>query len=167
MFPIVTSALWVFAAWRFGDWKHWSKYHATVWYWIGCDLLAGLFTRDYRLWWYTDAVLPAIVDNLLQMFIIYPSAMLIYQYHFPKRRVYQGFYILIWVSWWSLVELYLVYKGRFQYGHGWTFWWSVLFNVISFLMLRLHYRRPLTAYAFSVPISIGLFWYFKVPFTSK
>ncbi|UUZ80602.1 hypothetical protein LJK88_38040 [Paenibacillus sp. P26] len=55
------------------------------------------------------------------------------------------------------------YTGRIHYGHGWSWWWSLGFDVMMFLMLRLHSVKPVLAYAVSVVIIVALVLLFHVP----
>ena len=167
MFPIIIGFISILCAWKWGDWRNWTKYLSTIQYLIIGDMLENLFTKNYSLWSYPHPpnFLPThLLNSLFMMFTIYPSTMLIFLYHFPKSKLFkQILYMLIWIILWLVFELIMVFNGLCVYSHGWTYGWSVVFVFIMVPMLVLHYKRPLWAYILSVPITVFLLWWFHVP----
>ncbi len=155
---VMLSGILSLAAWRWGDWRHWRRYHATILYVVVCDLLYNVLAYNHRLWVYQPN---HIGINLVAMFINYPCTMLLYLPHYPNgHRRKQLLYIAFWVVIWSVIEaIYRAIDG-ITYQNGWTFWYSVEFDVLMFIMSRLHLQRPLLTYILSVPITcVMLFTY--------
>lgn len=158
---------WIYAAWRWGDWRNWKKYQATILYLLCLDFLYNFLTYDYPLWKFSDFFLPTHTLNSLAVTLIgFPCSMLIYLGRYPEDSMAKKIiHTLLWIILFSSVELFYVLIGLFHYYHGWNFGWSVLFNCVEFLMLRLHYKRPLLTYLISVLSVIALMVLFKIPIT--
>ncbi|MDQ0254817.1 hypothetical protein J2S74_002196 [Evansella vedderi] len=154
-------------AWKWGDWRKWRLYLPTIQYFIIGDLLYNLFTWEYTLWWYPHPanLLPNhLLNNLFIMFTLYPSTLLVFLYHFPKKnRIHQILHLLGWIIFWVIFEFFMVFKGQCVYENGWSFGWSIAFATIMVTMLALHHNRPMLAYIFSIPITLFLLWWFQVP----
>jgi hypothetical protein len=149
------------AAWRWGDWRHWQNYHATMLYMSAMNLLYFYFCADYLLWENKpDLGFSKTFVNLLYTFVVFPCTVLIFLSNYPRNLKMQGFYILKWVIIYIGVELIGALFGRISYQHGWNLGWSSLFVVVMFAMLRLHYKKPIIAYIFSVLIITFLLSYF-------
>ncbi|WP_372512770.1 CBO0543 family protein [Bacillus salipaludis] len=154
------------AVWRWGDWRNWEKYQSTILFKITCALLYEVLTYNYPLWEYSDfdTFLPTHTLNSLAItFVGFTCTVLLFLSCYPETKKKQIFYIIFWVLLNSAIEISYHLIGLFKYYHGWNFWWSVLFNCVMFPMLILHYKKPLMAYALSVPIIIVLLLYFDVP----
>lgn len=146
MFHIIASGIWVLAAWRFGDWRHWVKYHTTILYFIVCDLLHNFLIYQQPLWLYTPTVIPNhTLTNLLVMLVIYTCTILIYLPHYPKGWK-QVPYLLLWVAIWFGVEVVLEQFELIKYYRSWSLGDSLWFNGVIFVMLILHHRKPLLTY---------------------
>lgn len=167
MVHIITAIITIFAAWKFGDWKHWRIYLPTIQYFIIGDLLYNLFTWEQLLWFYpypANALPNHLLNNLLIMFTIYPSTLLIMLFHYPKKKKMNQFlYLLVWIVLWIIFEFFMVFTGQCVYDNGWTFGWSITFASIMVPMLVLHHKRPMLAYLLSIPITIFLLYWFQVP----
>jgi hypothetical protein len=171
---LLFNFLFLIAGIIWGDWRNWRKYHSTILFlWFG-DLLYNVLCFDFKMWEYKESIfglnfLPNhTVISLLIMFVAYPSSVLIYLGKFPKKKIKIVFWVLFWVTLFSLVEfINLRYLNLISHHHGWTIWWSVLFNFIIFLMLRLHYKYPIVALLTSIPIVWFFVIYFNVPIDKK
>ncbi|UUZ94062.1 hypothetical protein LJK87_05390 [Paenibacillus sp. P25] len=165
MFNIMITLIDTVVAWRWGDWRNWRSYHATILYFICCDLLHNVLTEGHHLWKYAPtAILPNhTLMNLFVMLIAYPSMLLVYLGRFPSGRLKQIGWISLWVALWSMLEWFSMWLGQFSYNNGWNIWWSIVFNMALFVFSRLHYIRPLLCYGLSVIAAVLLVWYFKVP----
>lgn len=158
----------ILLAWRWGDWRNWKKYHSTILYMIMCDLLYNFLTYNYPIWTYPHTSFQPnhTIINLFVMFIAYPCMLLIYLGHFPNGVIKKILWVLLWVMMWSVLEWVSLKLGQFAYHNGWTWGWSILFNIALFLMVRLHYNKPLISYGLSVIATIFLLIIFKVPITT-
>lgn len=147
MFHLIAAAIWILLAWWIGDWRNWKKYHATILFIILCDLLHNFLLVNKPLWRYTPA--PPLPNhtmvNLLVMFVIYTCGVLIYLPHYPKGWK-QVPYVALWVAIWAGVERVLIWLHLLVYYNGWTFFDSVMFDLLIFIMVRGHYKKPLLVY---------------------
>jgi hypothetical protein len=155
----------VFAVWRWADWKNWKKYHATMLYIMVGGLLYEYLIRDFTLWIFNpDFLYNQQVTIIVYAVLTMPLTILLFLSNYPTtNKLKQFMYLLKWIFIYSVVELVLQIFGRISYDNGWTYWHSVLFDVMMFPMLRLHYVNPLRAYALSFIIIAALLWFFKVP----
>jgi hypothetical protein len=102
--------------------------------------------------------------SLLIMFVAYPATVLIYLGNLPEKKMKMVLWLLFWVALFSLVEyINLRYLDLVMHHNGWTMTWSVLFNLIIFSMLLLHYKYPISALIISIPIILFFVIFFKVP----
>lgn len=157
----------IFAAWRWGDWRQWEKYHSTILYMIAADLLYRVLTYQHVLWEYQPAFFPR--STFVQIFIactVYPSTVILYLSCMPIRLVYQIRHFLSWVAVYSVAEWIAYTLGLLTYHHGWNFYWSVFFNFIMFSMVWLHHKKPLVAYFISAIIAVTLLLTFQVPLSA-
>jgi hypothetical protein len=98
------------------------------------------------------------------MFVAYPATVLIFLGNLPDKTIKMVLWLLFWVALFSLVEyINLRYLDLVMHHNGWTMAWSVLFNLIIFSMLILHYKHPIAALIFSIPIIVFFVMFFKVP----
>ncbi|WP_373291387.1 CBO0543 family protein [Paenibacillus marchantiophytorum] len=158
--------LYFIACWRWGDWRNWAKYQSSILYLITFDLVYNFLTYNYSLWEYepNTTLLPNhTIISLIVMFIIYPCVMLVYLGRYPTKRIKQYLWVTFWVFLWSFLEWVAQRIGEFSHHHGWNIWWSALFNIALYSMVRLHYKKPLLAYGLSVIATVGLIILFKVP----
>ncbi|MDQ0201884.1 CBO0543 family protein [Neobacillus ginsengisoli] len=168
MFNILVTVIDVFVAWRWGDWRNWTKYQATILYTIVFDLLYNFLTYNHSLWKYEPTTLfpNHTTMSLLVMFVAYPSVLLVYLGRYPFGWIKQILWIGFWVFLWSALEFVSLSLGQFSYYNGWNFMWSVLFDITFFSMARLHYKKPLLCFALSVVAPVILLWLFKVPISN-
>ncbi|NRD80049.1 hypothetical protein HPT25_22180 [Bacillus sp. BRMEA1] len=164
MIYIVALAGWFFAALRWGDWKNWRRYHASILYVYFCDILYYFLTFNYPLW---NLEPKGFVSNRaiaigLEL-IIFACSVLIYLGRFPKGKLKPIIWIGFWVVLYTSIEGGLFWLGVFKYFHGWTILKSALFNILAFPMIRLHLSKPILTYLLSVPITIVLLFLNHVP----
>ncbi|WP_110840812.1 CBO0543 family protein [Paenibacillus flagellatus] len=161
---IILAIAFILAAWKWGDWRTWQKYHSTILYFLFCDALYNYFTYEYPLWRHTPiSWIPSYTGIELLAMICFACTPLIYLGRFPNKRWKSISWVFLWVSLYSAIEGGLYLLGAMKYDHGWTFLHSVLFNMLMFPMLRLHFKHPLFTYLLSVPITITLLHLTKVP----
>lgn len=161
---IVIVLLVIFAAWRWGDWSRFRQFHATMLYIATMNLLYFYFTSDKPLWVFQSTIgIPEHVLDVLHAFIVLPCTVMIFLSNFPKALTGKILLILKWVLIYVVLEYIGYHIGAIDYHNGWSIGWSILFVTVMFPMLRLHYTRPVTAYAFSVIIIAILLILFEVP----
>ncbi|CAH1213176.1 hypothetical protein PAECIP111891_03924 [Paenibacillus allorhizoplanae] len=162
---VVIALFTIYSVWRWADWKNWHKYHPTMLFILAGGLLYEYLTHDFNLWvFHPDFLYNHQITVIVYAVITMPLSVLLFLSRYPTTtKLKQLMYLLKWVFIYSVVELALQISGRISYGHGWTFWHSVMFDVMMFPMLRLHHTKPLRAYLLSLIIIVVLMWYFKVP----
>lgn len=154
----------VLAAWRWADWKNWKQYQSTMLFIVSGGLLYEYLTRDNTMWvFHHDLLYNNKLTVIVYAVITMPLNALIFLSRYPKEKGKQFIYIGKWIAIYAIVELALQKYGRISYQNGWNFGFSVLFDLMMFPMLRLHYLKPLRAYAMSLLIIVFLMWCFKVP----
>jgi hypothetical protein len=164
VFHLIASAVWIGVAWKWGDWRNWRAYYATILYLVACDLLYNVLTDGHPLWIYTKTVIPNhTLTSLLVMFVIYPCTLLVYLGHFPIRgRLRKVLYILTWALLWFSIECVLYFLHLIRYDNGWSVWVSLPFNLVIFSMLNFHQRHPLRAVVLSAVLVVILLNLFHV-----
>ncbi|MFC7063119.1 CBO0543 family protein [Halobacillus seohaensis] len=154
----------VLAAWRWGKWENFHKYHATMIYLSTMDLLYFYLTIDYPLWRLQPDL--GMSDGLIQIlytFIIFPCTVIIFLSRYPNVFSKQCLYIGKWIVIYIGVEGIGWIFGRINYAHGWNLGASFLFLFLMFPMLRLHYKKPIVAYVVSIIVITSLLFLFGIP----
>jgi hypothetical protein len=171
MVNVLYASVWIFAMWKWGDWKNWQKYYPTILFFIIGDFIYLYLLSDlYPMWRYT----PAEIDkqagltnthiSLSVMLIKYPATALIYLSKFPKDKLSkQILYLLGWTCLYMINEGIDYKTGLITYTNGWNIKWSIVFNMVMFLVLWIHYRRPILAWAVSILFILSLWQIFDVP----
>jgi len=155
----------IFAIWYWGDWRNWKKYHTTMLYVAVGNLLYHLIYHDYLLWKLQSSILFRIhfIGESVYSFIILPCTALIFLTNYPENFKGQIFriakFLLIYISLEWIASMY----GFIIYQNNWNFGWSVLWDLMMFPMLGLHYKRPLKAYIVSIFIVIIILYFFPMP----
>lgn len=157
---IILSAMF---AYYFSDWRNWKLYHSTILYLITMNLTYELLTYHYTLWQYKPGLISShTLTSMLTVFAVLPIVVLIYLTHFPTRGFVRK---LLYISCWVLASTFIEWNldGNFIYKHGWGLNWSFYFYWLQFLMIWIHFKKPLLAYALSVLCTVFFLVYFKVP----
>lgn len=163
MFFIVLAISFVLATWAWGDWRNWQQYHATSLFFLFGNSLYFAFTYKQPLWRHQP--LPPIDSFIgveLLVMVCFACTPIIYLGRWPKGFKKSLLWIAMWVLLYFSIESFLLFIGGIKHDHGWTLFNSFCFNIMMFLMFRLHYKRPILAYLISVPIIITLLMICKV-----
>ena len=158
----ITSLL---LGWKLGNWRKIEKYYPTILFLIIGDLLYNIFTYSDPTWSYNkNWIFPNhTLANLWIMITVYPATVMIYLFHFPKKKRKQIFYIIFWVILYVIAEIFGLHVFNFiDHFNGWNMWWSLLFDIILFVMLYIHYKRPLLAWGLSIIVIIFFLNVFNV-----
>ncbi|WP_186579439.1 CBO0543 family protein [Aquibacillus kalidii] len=167
----IYAFIWIAALWKWGDWKNWRKYYSTFLFFVIGDLLYLYLLSDiYPMWRYS----PPEVDESIGiththvafsvMLVKYPSTILIYLSNFPvKNKQKQLLYMLSWVVLYAVNEIIDLKFDLIQYHNGWNLWWSILFNLVMFSILYVHFRKPVLAWIFAGFYIVILWNVFNVP----
>lgn len=149
IFVILLSLKWA-------NWKEWERYYPTILYMVASNLIYKLFALSkFHLWklsshdFFFNSHLGIFVWHLL---IVNTLCTFIYLSNFPEGNwVKKSFYILKWTVIYILCESLLLMTDHVNYYNGWNIGWTILFDIIMFLMLRLHFKKPLWAIILSIP----------------
>ncbi|NBD24939.1 CBO0543 family protein [Paenibacillus glycinis] len=161
---IALDVVFMLAAWRWGDWRHWQRYHATILYFLLGDVLYMVLTRNRLLWQHQPwPPISTYIGVELCCFVCFACTTLIYLGRFPKGVGKSIAWIACWVAVYSCIEVIYLFCGAIKHFNGWTMLDSVLFNMTMFPMLLLHCYRPLLTYAISIPLAVAIVIVFKVP----
>lgn len=162
MYLFFVVAVYILFAIRFVDWKRWKDYYPTIQFYIICNLLYNFIFYQHTLWAYKAVTLDWMNHTIIELtftFFIVPVAFMIYLRYFPQgKRKY--LYVGIWVAYFSIIEYLFFKKGLFIYDNGWNGWWSSLFNLIAFVIIRLHFKKVGLSLVVSVIIIIILMQFF-------
>lgn len=76
----------------------------------------------------------------------------------------QGMWVSFWIFLYSILEyINLHYLYLIRHHNGWNMMWSVIFNIVMFLMFRIHHKKPLLAWGLSVIWILFLLMMFPIP----
>ncbi|MBM7656538.1 hypothetical protein [Neobacillus cucumis] len=164
MAEIIGVSTWILAALRWGDWRNWRNYYGTILYFILGDVLYYYVTYTHRLWslvptWPLKNELVCLTGE----FIVFASTILIFLGRYPCSHLLSTWWTTLWVLIYTANEGILKITGAFTYQHGWTLFDSFLFNILLFILLRLHYKMPLITMILSIPIAILLIILNSIP----
>jgi hypothetical protein len=143
---------WILVTYKFGDLKNWKLYYPTIlFFWCG-NLIGFSVFHNHRLWEYKSSFFSHTTVDLIQMVIIFTCTTILFLQYNPDKMSKKVLYILLWVFIYSSVEWFFHLFGVIVYNHGWNIWWSVIHNIYQFILLRVHYKRPILAWTFSFVI---------------
>ncbi|KAA0548993.1 hypothetical protein FZW96_03515 [Bacillus sp. BGMRC 2118] len=163
--------IWFIALWKWGDWKNLERYYPTILFFFLGDLLYQYLLADiYPMWRYNpqgvdeDIGLTHTHVSLSIMLIKYPATILIYLSKFPlSNTLKQMCWFLFWVLLYMINEMSDRSFHLITYHNGWGFSWSILFNIVMFSLLKLHFHRPILTWILSVIFIVFLWNIFDVP----
>ena len=159
---IIISILFAGLCYKFANWENWYIYYPTITFYIIVSLTSHIVTYNISLW-----SIPVLIgnDSLSEYYIvcfIFPSIILLFLSNYPKQPFKKIAYLFSFVFILSLIE-YVSYLGKYIfYGHGWTIGWSILLYIGMFMMIRLHYKKPLFAWLLFFPIVVAGMLYFNI-----
>ncbi|MGM8365740.1 CBO0543 family protein [Virgibacillus sp. W0181] len=142
-----------------------KKYYPTILFMICLDFFSAILMYEHPLWMFEESLfLPNhTLTDFLIAFFMYPTVVLIFLANYPKQKVRQTGWILLWVVIFSVTEYVSIITGLGSYYNGWDFGWSIALNCIMFPILRLHHSRPLLAWLLCIPIAAFIIIYFNFP----
>ncbi|MFC5449630.1 CBO0543 family protein [Paenibacillus aestuarii] len=154
----------VIVVWARGVWREWSTFHHTMMFFALGNVTYNFITANYFLWKMKPDIFPNhSITELVYTFVIFPATALLFLAKYPVTPKKIVLHNLIWIAIYAGFELLFFVCGRMVYQHGWNLWWSIIFDITMFPILRLHFKRPLMAYTISVFLCIFWIWMFHVP----
>ena len=163
MVTITLVLLYAAACYKWGAWRNWREYYPTILYVIIGDLIYNFVFHDHTLWLY-DGLFNHTTMDIIAVFFMFPPIIILYLTHWPKSWIKQATYVLIWASANTLFEYLSFLLNLFTYDHGWSISWSFVLLVGAFVMIRLHYRKPLLAWPISLMLGLTTALVFGLPF---
>ncbi|WP_425455892.1 CBO0543 family protein [Ectobacillus funiculus] len=141
----------LFALLRWGDWNNIKRFYPTMLYIIICKLLYEFIAHEKFYLWklQPDFILNFFGVVMLHACFLYPFSGFLFLSNYPKEFDKQILHFLKWILIYALLEWIGFKYGTIAYYNGWSFWWSLLFDVHMLLFIRLHYVKPLWA----IPLS--------------
>lgn len=162
---VALVSLTILASLKWGDWKNWRNYHASMFFISTGGLLYEYIVQENTLWkFHPDFLYGHQMVVIVYAIITMPISVLIFLTHFPEKWLQRLFYILLWSGIYVSVEWILLVFKRIAYQNGWQLWYSFLFDLVMFSVISLHQYKPIPAYILSVFIIIFLIKYFDIPF---
>jgi hypothetical protein len=157
MYLLLVFIVYVVLAVMFVDWKRWKEYYPTVQFFIICNLLYNFIFYNHTLWAYKAVTVEWLNHTLIELtftFFVIPVVFMIYLRYFPdKKRKF--LYVSAWIAYFTILEYLFYQKGLFIYENSWSVGWSFIFNVIMFVVIRIHYKNNLLGLLISLLI-IGI-----------
>ncbi|MEG9295325.1 CBO0543 family protein [Mangrovibacillus sp. Mu-81] len=137
-----------------GDWKNWEKYYPTMLYTSLSSFVYEFISHShFHLWELERGLLNLMGVHLIHNLIINPLICFVFLSNFPDQFRLRIAYYVKWVVLFLAAEWIASHFRILTYHNGWNLWWSFLFIVIMFPMIRLHYIHKLRALILSVIIS--------------
>ncbi|MFC5653572.1 CBO0543 family protein [Paenibacillus solisilvae] len=166
MVAILYTILWILAAIRFAD-RNWERYYPSLLFAALFNGVYELICYRYPLWQLEPNGLPAAMIPILLLTLLgMPLSTWVFLSNYPKqaRILPQIYYIGFFTAIFVLLEFVSVKCGSITYHNGWNLLWSLLFDMVMFTMLRVHFRKPLIGLLLSIPYAGLLMIIFKVTF---
>ncbi len=159
----LSAPFFIFCCWKWGDWKNWKVYYPTILYVILVDFLTNFLTAHYPLWEFNYKIVNHTLSDIFIAFTVFPSTVILFLSHYPRKPIRQAFHILLWAGLYILLEALCTWQGLFLAQNGWNLWWSSGFDVMMFVMIRLHYQKPLLAWPISAALITVALYILKLP----
>ncbi|PAE23933.1 MULTISPECIES: CBO0543 family protein [Bacillaceae] len=137
-----------------GDWKNWERYYPTMLYISVASFIYEFISHShFHLWELEKDTLTLMGVHLMHNIVINPLIGFVFLSNYPAKFKSKILYFIYWIFLFWSTE-WLAFRFHFiSYHNGWNIWWSFLFVVIMFPMIRLHYVHKLRALILSAPIA--------------
>jgi hypothetical protein len=160
---LLVNAIYLFAGYKWGDWRNWKSYYPTILFLIIGDFLYNFLLYNQSMWLFHDIILPNHTTiTILAMTVSYSATVLIYLGRFPEGWTKRLLWFLLWTGGYLIIEYIDNRLGFITYHNGWNFWWSALLTGIIFFILPVHHKSPLVAWILSFVIILSLLFIFHI-----
>jgi hypothetical protein len=163
----ILAFIFIVSAYKWGDWKNWRKYYASMLFFGMGDLIYILVFHDKPLWKFVTDYLVYPLNELFVIFTIFFSSVLIFLTNYPKKLFHQTLYNAFWISLYMLIEIFTINVHMIEHFNGWTIWWSLLHNTIQFPIVALHHKNPVLAWIIALFFLVVIMKIFKVSYFVK
>jgi hypothetical protein len=166
MYFILLAVVSVLICYKFGDWKNWKNYYPTILFFILSNVVCILLIYNHPFWFYEPYIIDRTFSDLFICITVYPSTVILFIANFPKKITKIISHISFYAAIYTIAELIGVKLGYFTYYNGWNIWYSLIFNLMLFPILMLHYKKPLYAWMIALISPHILFFIMKIPYNS-
>lgn len=161
---IILGFIWIYACFKFGDWKSWKLYYPTILYYLVGDLSCKILTYNYPLWILQGFLGKNIFNDYFVTVVYFPCIIILYLSNYPDQLIKKIIHITFYVFILSSIEFIARFSGKIIYYNGWNLMWNTLFYFIMFIMIRLHYKKPFLTWFISMLLAFAVLFIFKIPF---
>ncbi len=164
MLAIILSISWIIVAIKYGD-RNWKKYYPSMLFAALANALYEVLCYQYQLWQMEPNGLGySMIPMLLLILVGMPLSTWVYLSKYPtKSSVFKrGMYVLFFIVVFIFLEYISVKLGAITYHNGWNLGWSLLFVIIMFIVIRIHFTKPVLALIISIPFALLLCMIFEV-----
>lgn len=164
MLRILVVITYVIACFSYGSWKKWREYYPTYLYVIVGDLVYNFLFYDHALWEYNKLVSHTFSDLLVAV-VVFPCAITLFLTYYPTKSKIQkqALYVLVWAGINTGIEYISHVFGFISYYNNWNIGWSMLLYCIAFILVRVHYFKPLLVWPISLVLAYITMLIFNVP----
>lgn len=159
----ITGVLLSIAAFKWGDWRNWKQYYPTILFAIMGNWTYELLTYRTPLWEYSDVFGEYMFLLIGLTVLLFPGMVLLFLSLYPQKPIHQALYLLAWTVGFAVLEYLAVQMETFQHYRGWNMGYTLLHDLAMFLLLRLHFKKPLLVWPVSFVIAFLILWFFDVP----
>ncbi|WP_391563867.1 CBO0543 family protein [Paenibacillus cremeus] len=154
------AGILLFLALRYAKWSKWREFYPTILYMVMLNLLYSYIVKTTPLWLYKSSLVPQGLLDIIVIYIVEPSMTILFLSYHPLRWRHISLYWAAWIIVFSAIEYIFFLTDRMDYFNGWNMYWSVIFYIIMFPMLFLHYKKPPVALMLSILFTLGFMWIF-------
>ncbi|WP_431801283.1 CBO0543 family protein [Halobacillus andaensis] len=127
------------------------------------DLLYNFLLYKKPMWLFHDLILPNHTTvTILAMTVTYSITVFLYLGNLPNGWGKRALWYLLWVGIYVTSEYINNKLGFITYHNGWNMGWSILFTGVIFIILPIHYKKPLFAWLISIVVIVSLLTIFDV-----
>jgi hypothetical protein len=164
VFRIFLLLFFLFLIYKFGDWKSLKLYYPSMLFMGFVNNIASFLTYHHWLWYYNPDILvkTQTTVELLNSLYALPITAFVYLSNFPRNKLKQCLYVLLWVSIFGILELIDHVLGGISYSNGWSWEISLIFDVAMFLIVGLHHFYPLKAWIITIFLTIIILTIFNI-----
>lgn len=166
MYYILIAAGSLYLCYKYGDWRNWMTYYPTILFFMLSNVVCAYLIFNHPLWFYESSILNRTFCDLFICITVYPSTIMVFIPHFPKKIIPGIIHISYYVWLYVIVEFIAVKLGYFSYHNGWNIACTIVFNYIMFSILMLHHKKPLYAWMIALVCPHILFFLMKIPYSS-
>lgn len=164
MLRFVLAGIFIISAYKWGDWNNWDKYYSTMLFFGMGDIIYFAIFHNIPLWRFETSILFPPMNELFVIFTIFFSTTLLFLSNLPKNLYHQIAYMFFWIIIYITIELFTLSIGMVTHHHGWNMWYSLLFDIILFPLLILHYQKPILAWIVAFIFLVIIMKIFTIPF---